>query len=115
MEMVEFKSGEKAEAFVDANKREIRVYLPDGEILKGPYSIATNPRFSVGAGIGGSRGSVIYPSISLDPGSKIYALLSSEKPASTLVMEVIADHSKVTGTGRGEARTNDGRVFKIVF
>ena len=34
MQLVEFKSGEVAEAFIDANKGEIRVYLPDGEILK---------------------------------------------------------------------------------
>ena len=56
MQLVEFKSGEVAEAFIDANKGEIRVYLPDGKILKGPYSTTTNPRFSIGTGIGGYGG-----------------------------------------------------------
>ncbi len=115
MQLVEFKSGEVAEAFIDANKGEIRVYLPDGEILKGPYSTITNPRFSIGAGVGGYGGTRVYPSVSLDPGSKLYALLSSQDASSTLVMEIIADQSKFTGKGRGEARTNDGRVFKIVL
>ena len=115
MQLMEFKSGEIAEAFIDANKGEIRVYMPDGEILKGPYSTMTNPRFSIGAGLGGHWGGGVYPSVSLDPGSKLYALLSSQDAASSLVMEIIADQSKFSGKGRGEARTNDGRVFKIVF
>lgn len=115
MRLMEFKSGEVAEAFVDSNKGEIRVYMPDGEILIGPYNTLTNPRFRIGAGLGGHGGGRVYPTVRFDTGSKLYALLSSEKASSSLVMEIIADQSTLSRKGRGEARTNDGRVFKIVF
>ena len=46
---------------------------------------------------------------------KAYAILTSTKPGSTLVMEIIAIYNVVGGGGFGDAKTNDGRVFKVIF
>lgn len=44
-----------------------------------------------------------------------YALISSTKPGSKLMMEVLATYGVLSGHGWGEARTNDGRKYKLTF
>ena len=55
----------------------------------------------------------VFPSISIDGQGNVYSLL--EDPNSHLVMEIVADYNWLWGGGHGEARTNDGRVYKTVF
>ena len=116
LQLVEFKSGAKAEGFWDSGKRELRIYLEDGEILTGKFIKMSHARFRVttGVGFGGRHTRAgVYPSIGIDGQGNIYALL--ENPESHLVMEVVADYNWLGGGGHGEARTNDGRIYKIVF
>ena len=116
MDMVEFKTGDKAEGFWDPGKHELRVYLEDGDVLTGKYVKMNSPRFSIGANVGGfgSRGIWgVHPRVGFKGVGNIYALLESSK--SSTAMEVIVDYKMISGSGHGEARTNDGRVYKVVF
>ncbi len=116
MQLVEFKSGAKAEGFWDSGKREIRVYLEDGEILSGKFTKMSHARFRVTTGVsfgGRHTRAGVYPSVSIDGQGNIYALLEDQK--SHLVMEVVADYNWLWGHGHGEARTNDGRIYKVIF
>ncbi len=116
MELVDFRSGASAEGFWDQGKGELRLYLEDGEVLSGKYVKMNNARFTIGAGLGGSRhfsGVRVYPSVGINGKGNFYALLHSEK--SSLVVEVVADYNLWSRKGYGEARSNDGRVYKVVF
>ena len=116
MHLVEFKTGDSAKGFWDTNKGEIRVYLEDGNILRGPYSTVSNARFSIGTPVHIYRGHVgvgVYPRVGFSGRGNIYALLEDDD--SHLVMEIVADVNKWSGSGHGEARTNDGRVYKVIF
>ena len=46
---------------------------------------------------------------------KAYALLYSTNPNSKLTLEIIAIYNVLGGGGFGDARTNDGRKYKIIF
>jgi len=46
---------------------------------------------------------------------KAYAMLPSTKPGSKLMMEVIVTYGVLSGHGWGEARTNDGRKYRVTF
>ena len=116
MRMVEFKTGETAEGFWDSGKGELRVYLEDGRILAGPYAKMSNARFSIAIPVHVYRGHVgigTIPRVGFSRHGNVYALLDDEN--SSLLMEVVADINAWSGSGHGEARTNDGRVFKCVF
>lgn len=100
-----------------------RVTMPDGEVLEGTYSairgsesVAFGSAFSTvsnGAQIGTA---LTYGSSYSTGGSgKAYAILKSTKPGSRLMMEIIASYGVLSGHGFGEARTNDGRAYKITF
>jgi len=46
---------------------------------------------------------------------KAYALLYSKDPSSKLVMEIVAIYNVLGGGGFGDAKTNDGRKYKVIF
>ncbi len=86
--------------------KKVEVVFPDGEIFKGEYVAAENISTGflffpngIATGIGVSGGS--------QPG---YALLKGDKGT---VMEVIFTHS--LGHGFGEAKTNKGETYKVMF
>ena len=116
LQLLNFKTGDSAEGFWDSGKGELRVYLEDGDVLRGKYVKMTNARFSIGASIGsygrGGFGS-IRPRIGWKGVGNVYALLQSDK--SSVAMEVVVNYNKISGRGHGEARTNDGRVYKVVL
>jgi hypothetical protein len=117
LQLLNFKTGDSAEGFWDSGQGELRVYLEDGDILRGKFVKMSNARFSIGASIGtfGRRGGFgsIRPSIGWKGVGNVYALLESDK--SSVAMEVVVDYNKMSGRGHGEARTNDGRVYKVVL
>jgi len=100
------------------------VTMPDGELLSGPFSFMPGNdeiRFSAAtmaatanvpdSGIGAQR-----TNRSRTGGTaKAYALLASTTSGSNLVMEIVVIHSVAADRGRGEARTNDGRVYKVKY
>ena len=46
---------------------------------------------------------------------KAYAILYSTNPNSKLTLEIIAIYNVLSGGGYGDAKTNDGRTYKIIF
>ncbi len=116
MRFVEFSSGDTLSGAFDKGKGEIRVIMPDGETLSGIYRITTRARFTIGATVGkyGKHTGVgVSPRVSIPSKKQVYALIGS--PTSSLLMEVILDYNRWSGRGHGEAITNDGREYKVIF
>ena len=116
MKFVEFSSGDTLSGTFDKGKGEIRVIMPDGDVLSGIYRITTGARFTIGASIGKygkHTGIGITPRVSLPSKKQVYALIGNT--TSNLLMEVILDYNRWTGGGHGEAITNDGREYKVIF
>jgi hypothetical protein len=109
---------------VDGADGTAEVTMPDGELLSGPFSFVPGNdeiRFSAAtaaatanvpdSGIGAQR-----TNRSRTGGqAKAYALLASTTQGSNLVMEIVVIHSVAGDHGLGEARTNDGRVYKVKY
>lgn len=124
--LVNFETGEQLEAvFTDSNATggEMTVTMPDGEILKGRYtgiregenltfSTATASAYNANSSATGGSFGQAY---STGGKGRAYGLLTSTKPGSTLVMEIVAVYNVLDGHGHGEARTNDGRHYKLQF
>lgn len=86
------------------------------EILSGKYSALSNATVTFGnafAFSGASTSSAFGSGITAGGQSNAYALLTSK--TSKLAMEIICVYSEWSGQGFGEARTNDGSVFKVQF
>jgi hypothetical protein len=124
MQIVNFKTGTVLDAEYNKANRIVTVVMPDGEILTGQYSAVSNARFSIGNSFGsataysGTSSATAYGSstsyaVTSGGASNAYALLSSK--TSKLMMEIIVQYSEWNGQGFGEARTNDGRRFKVQF
>ena len=116
LKLVEFKSGDSFSGTFDQSNHEVRIVLSDGEVLSGKYRATSNARFSLGTSLGrvGSHGIWgISPHVGFRTKKHAYALLDSA--SSNLLMEVIVDYNALWGGGYGEARTNDGREFKVLF
>jgi len=124
---VEFETGEVLNGkFISRTDTDgtVEVTMPDGELLSGPYSLVLGKdpiQFSSAtmaatanvpdSGIGAQR-----TNRSRTGGTaKAYALLASTTSGSNLVMEIVVIHSVAADRGRGEARTNDGRVYKVKY
>jgi hypothetical protein len=96
--------------------RAVKITMPDGEILEGTYSVASNATFSTGTAVARSGNSIttISSHVANSGGaSEAYALVKSQK--SRLMMEIIVTYSPTNTQGFGEARTDDGRVYKVQF
>lgn len=128
--LVEFSTGEVIRAsFSDSPSTggTVQVKMPDGEVLSGRYSavrgtdhvsFSSSTMFGT-VGSGASSTSVSGTGFStgrtVGGQGRAYALLTSDTPGSTLVMEVIVTYGVLDGRGFGEARTNDGRHYKVQF
>jgi hypothetical protein len=113
--LVNFNSGETLAGEYNSGTREISVIMPNGETLKGQYSAASNASVSYGTGFassGGNFASGFGTSVSSGGASQAYALLRSS--TSKLMMEMVVTYGS-NGQGFGEARTNDGRTYKVQF
>jgi hypothetical protein len=120
--LVDITNGVKLNAkFTDSNSTggKCEVLMPDGELLTGRYSgIRGTDEVSFSNAIGNnSNGSYSLAGSTRTRGGqgKAYAILTSTKPGSTLVMEIIAIYNVLEGGGVGDAKTNDGRVYKVIF
>ena len=113
MRFVEFTTADTLSGTFDRGKGEIRVVMPDGEVLSGSYRITSGARFTIGTRLGGHYGIGVTPRISIPSKKKIYALIG--KPRSNLLMEVILEYNRWSRKGYGEAITNDGREYKVIF
>jgi hypothetical protein len=96
--------------FNDATK-EISVTLPEGDVLKGMIYHSPNAEFSLASDVSKGEDSFSLP----EGDQKAYAFLTSE--SSFLMMElIVTDIDSIwTIPGFGEARTTDGRTYKVRF
>ncbi|MDR1460107.1 MAG: hypothetical protein LBI78_00475 [Campylobacteraceae bacterium] len=121
--LVGFNSEEILKSVFDEKTETVIVTMPDGEILSGSYSSLDSEEpvyfsntlgYSSGSRYhrGGTFGGI---GIGLNFGyeSTKYALLTSQ--TSSLKMEILATIRSWSKNGFGEAKTNDGRVYKIQF
>ena len=111
-----FESGNVLNGQLNGSDRSITVTMPDGDSLSGQYSYLSNASMTFGnafATSGASSASAFGTSMNTGGQSIIYAVLTSKK--SKLVMEIILPYSQWTGQGFGEARTNNGIVYKVQF
>lgn len=102
--------------------RTVFVTMPDGEVLKGHFSAINNSSvgFAFGSATafsGGQTATAFGSGTSYNIGGSgvVYALMQSTKPGSKLMMEFKASFSPMSGHGFGEARTNDGRTYRLMF
>ena len=115
--LVGFNSEEILRGVFDESNSTVTVVMPNGEVLIGGYSSLdgdepVNISNTFGYSSGGAFGGV---GLGLNFGyeSVKYALLTSQ--ASTLKMEIFLTIRSWSKNGFGEAKTNDGRVYKIQF
>jgi len=120
--LTSFNSGETVLVHSRLMSRKIWAEMPDGEILRGKFATVTDESvgFTAGSGTafgGGVSATVAGNSTSYNSGSSgtVYALLKSTKPGSKLILEITGTFNPTSRQGFGQARTNDGRTYKIVF
>jgi hypothetical protein len=96
--------------------------MPDGEVLEGHFAAVNSGSvgftFGSATSYGGGQTATAFgsgTSYNVGGSGEVYALLKSKKPGSHLMLELIATYSPMTGQGFGQARTNDGRTYKLVF
>lgn len=116
IEIVQFDTGEVLQGSYNELDRTVTVTMTNGEVLKGKYSAMSNAAFTfatanVYSGMVSTTG--FGYGITAGGGSQAYALLKSN--TSKLMMEIIVNYSEWSGHGFGEARTNDGRIYKVQF
>ena len=137
--LINLESGEKVMAIFKDNSGTsgyCEAIMPDGEKLVGTYvGVRGTDVITYGSATGKVNSKTNYSSAGqniLDASSasnysatgaartvggqgKAYAILSSTLPNSTLTLEIIAIYNVLGGGGYGDAKTNDGRSFKVVF
>lgn len=124
MILTDFDKGEVLEGHYTEMTKKVEVLMPNGEILKGKYSAISNSSFTFtnststataysGTASAFGTGSSFGTGYSIGGAGKAYALLKSE--TSNLMMELLVDYNAWDGSGFGEARTNDGRRYKVQF
>jgi hypothetical protein len=113
-----------------------KVTMTNGELLEGRYSAlrghesitfgSSNSTFNATGSAYSTSGNSVYGSAQ-GTGSTFgsayttggqgvaHAMLKSTTPGSKLMMEIYARYNVVSGGGMGEARTNDGRYYKVDF
>lgn len=119
--LVDFNSDEILTGIFDERDDSVIVTMPNGEVLKGNYSSISNDNaITFGNSFGYSSGRYrsggfggIGLGFNFGADSTKYALLTSE--ISELKMEIIMTIRSWSKDGFGEAKTNDGRVYKIQF
>ncbi len=120
--LTNFDTGETLKGTAHRMSRNIWVTMPDGEVLKGKFAAVSNSSMAVGFGSatafgGGTSATAFGNSTSYAVGGSgaVYALLKSTKPGSKLMMEITANFNPMNSHGFGQARTNDGRTYRIMF
>ena len=137
--LINLESGEKVMAVFKDNSGTsgyCEAIMPDGEKLVGTYvGVRGTDVITYGSATGKINSETNYSSAGqniLDASStsnysatgaartvggqgKAYAILSSTSPNSTLTLEIVAIYNVLGGGGYGDAKTNDGRSFKVIF
>lgn len=120
--LTSFDTGEQVRLRAHSFGHEIWAHMPDGEVLHGTFATVSSDTasFSFGSATavgGGQSASVFGNNTRYNVGGPacVYALMKSTKPGSRLMLEMIANFSEMSGDGFGQARTNDGRTYRVIF
>jgi hypothetical protein len=105
--LTNFESGEVLQGQYSRQDNSVSVTMPNGETLSGRYTALSNTRVT------SDTFNPMYSVTTRGGRSNAYALLKSK--TSKLLMEIIVSYSESSGHGFGEAKTNDGRTFKVQF
>ena len=111
-----FESGEILNGEYNTADKSIKVTMPNGEMLIGSYAAISSSSILFGnsfATSGGATATGFGTGIAVGGNSKAYAILSSQK--SSLMMELLVSYSEWNGHGFGEAKTYDGKIYKVQF
>ncbi len=114
--LTNFDTGDVLKGRYNSANRTVTVTMPDGQVLSGRYSAISGASMTFGNAYvfsGASTATAFGTGMAVGGASNAYALLVSD--TSSLAMEIIVSYSEWTGHGYGEARTNDGRAFKVQF
>ncbi|MEW6221407.1 MAG: hypothetical protein AB1634_17990 [Thermodesulfobacteriota bacterium] len=119
VELISFETGETLHGGFNVATHEVWVNMADGTRLSGKYVELRNDSISFGTTTGTAFAGTTFGSFSsFGTGYSIgstsigYAILRS--PGTKLMMEVLV-RANLDNTGMGEARTNDGRTYKVIF
>lgn len=89
----------------------VNLTLPSGEVLTGEYVALTNASIGFGSLFYGANvGSTM--TVGAGGTSNAYAILTGDKGT---VMEIIVNYSEWTGHGFGQAKTNKGDEYRVMF
>ncbi len=111
LKLVDMESAQVIYGTYNKADRSVIITLPTGEVLTGQYSALSNASVSVGSLFYGSKVATGY-SVSEGGTSKAYAILTGDRGT---IMEIMVDYSAWNHQGYGEARTKDGKVYKVQF
>ena len=115
IQLVNRSSLEATEGSFDPGTGLIRIYLPDGTLLTGTVRETSSSGINIPPYIPNPVdiiGTVAERAINPPP-REGYALL--ESPDGTLHMEMNITYSRDAGSGTGEAKASDGRVYTVRF
>jgi len=131
VKLVDFETGQTIIGTYNTSSKTVSLTLPSGELMRGQYSALTNATitsgslfynssafasaFSGGASAFGQShgfGSGNYFGFSAGGSSHAYAILSGDKGTT---MEMILQYNELDGRGFGEAKTNTGKEYKVIF
>jgi hypothetical protein len=122
LDFANFQTGDTLHGTAYRSGRKIEVTMPDGEVLVGKWSSIRNQSVSMGFGsataVGGGTTATAFgnnESYTTGGPGNVFAMLKSTTPGSKLMMEFSATFDSLSGHGYGQARTNDGKDWKVTF
>ncbi len=119
VELISFETGETLRGGFNVSSHEVWVNMADGTRLSGKYVELRNDSISFGttsstAFAGRTFGSFSSFGTAYSIGSTSIGYAILRNPGTKLMMEVLV-RANLDNTGMGEARTNDGRTYKVIF
>jgi hypothetical protein len=113
IEFVRFSDGLTIRGEADHTMKTIRLTMSDSEVIEGRYMAIADATFSTEFAMIGKTSSTAYGSSAGSHGNG-YALLKGNRGT---VMEFVFQFNPMDkhGHGFGEARTNKGEIFKVIF
>lgn len=118
-QLIRFSDGLTIEGAANLVSKTLTLTMPDGEVMEGRYAAVSDATFSTGFATGtftagravGTATSTAY-GFSAGGHGNGYALLKGNRGR---VMECVFQFNPMNNHGFGEARTNKGEAFKMIF
>lgn len=119
VKLIDFDAGTTLQGGFNTSNRQVWANLWDGTKLTGKYVELRDDRINFSAVSGSAFAGTTFGSFSsygtgysMGSSSIGYAILTN--PGSPVMMEILV-RANLDNTGMGEARTNSGKRFKVIF